>query len=39
MIEKIEEFSKQHQVILFTCTSREDQIMNAMNINYNRVSL
>lgn len=34
-----EYYSKNHQIILFTCTDREERILNKLQYKYNRVSL
>ena len=34
-----EYYSKNHQIILFTCTDREERILNKLKYKYNRVSL
>lgn len=34
-----EEYSKKHQIIIFTCTNREENALNDLNINYNKVLL
>lgn len=35
----INERFKNHQIIIFTCTDREKDIMNKLNINYNLINL
>ena len=30
---------KEHQVIIFTCTKREQEILNKLNIEYNLVEM
>ena len=32
-------YSQRHQIILFTCTKREEEALNALNINYNLINL
>lgn len=32
-------YSKKHQIIIFTCTNREENALNNLNINYNKVLL
>ena len=34
-----EYYSKNHQIILFTCTDREERILNRLQYKYNRVNL
>ena len=31
--------AKEHQVIIFTCTKREQEILNKLNIEYNLVEM
>lgn len=32
-------YSQKHQIILFTCTKREEEALNNLNINYNLINL
>lgn len=32
-------YAKSHQILLFTCTNREEQILQRLNLNYNKIVL
>lgn len=34
-----ENYSKRHQIILFTCTKREEEVLRALNIDFNLINL
>lgn len=34
-----ENYSKRHQIILFTCTKREEEVLKALNIDFNLINL
>ena len=34
-----ENYSKRHQIILFTCTKREEEALKDLNIDYNLINL
>ena len=38
-LKSINNYSKKHQIILFTCTNREENILRELGLNYNKIVL